>query len=96
MINPDRIMKSVRSVFFLIIVLLSMGGLLTLVPLLNSGAVASDLPLLLSGIGFYLVLGIIWWLVVERRRSATLLGAAVLAFPIAGFAGTSASLLLTL
>ena len=96
MINPDQVMKSVRSVFFVIIVLLSMGGLLTLVPLLISGAVAGDLPLLLSAIVFYLVLGIIWWLVVERRRSATLLGVSVLAFPIAGFAGTSAGLLFAL
>lgn len=96
MINPDRVMKSVRSVFFFIIVVLSMIGLLALVPLLNSGAVASDLPMLLSGIVFYLVLGVIWWLVVERRRSPTLLGAVVLAFPIGGFAGTSATLLFTL
>ena len=44
----------------------------------------------------YLVLGVIWWLLVERHGRPTLLGAAVLAFPIGGFAGTSVSLLFTL
>ena len=93
MINPDRVMKSVRAIFFLIIVLASIIGLLTLAPLVISGAVESDLPVLISAIIFYFVLGIIWWLIVDRRRNATLLGAAILAFPIASFAGTSVSLL---
>ena len=86
------LMNAVRGVFFVMIIALSLMGLYFLLPLWFSGGSSSDIPQLLGGVLFYAVLGVIWWLLVEKRKGATLLGVFFLSLPILALIVTSLSL----
>ena len=73
--------QAVRGFFFAMMVVIALLGLAVLLPFLKEGYGRGELPLLAGGIGFYLILALIWWLAVRRRFGATLLGISILGLP---------------
>jgi hypothetical protein len=60
------VMQAVRGIFFVLLIIISVAGLLVLLPLVKEGVSRSEIPLLLGGAAIYLFLGGVWWLAVGR------------------------------
>ena len=89
------LVNAIRAVFFTSLVILSILGIYFLIPYWLAGGEAGDVPILLSAVAFYFFLGVLWWLTVQKRKGATLLGAALLSVPALAFLGTALRLAFT-
>ena len=72
-----------RGLVFIALVVVAGSAILMQLPALKEGLSQEDLPALAVGIGLFLLLGVLWWLVCGRSVKGSLLGWLVLAVPTA-------------
>ena len=76
---------ALRGLVFIGLVAVAALAFLFLLPGMKEGASQEEVPALFGGVGLFLLLGLLWWLVCGRSLKLSALGWFVLALPTAAY-----------
>lgn len=82
-----------RGLIFVVLVIVAALALLFLVPGLKEGVSQEELPNLFGGVGLFVLLGFVWWLVCGRSLKLSVIGWLVLAVPTAAYLAQAGQLI---
>jgi len=83
--RSDPVKLALRGLVFIGLVAVAALAFLFLLPGMKEGASQEEVPALFGGVGLFLLLGLLWWLVCGRSLKLSALGWFVLALPTAAY-----------